>query len=49
MSTLSSKTVRALGWDLFGNYGGQITSFVISIFFARLLTYSDFGLVEVGS
>lgn len=44
-NTLRSKTARALGWDLFGNYGGQITAFVISIFLARLLTPADFGMV----
>lgn len=45
MSTLRTKTVTALVWDLFGNYGGQITSFIISIFLARLLAPEEFGLV----
>lgn len=45
MSTLRSRTANALGWDLVGNYGGQITGFIISIFLARLLSPQDFGLV----
>ncbi|PZD76605.1 lipopolysaccharide biosynthesis protein [Mesonia sp. K7] len=45
MSTLRNKTATALAWDLFGNYGGQISGFIISIFLARLLTPEDFGLV----
>lgn len=32
-------------WDFAGNYLGQVTGFVISIFLARLLTPEDFGLV----
>ncbi|MBL6444754.1 lipopolysaccharide biosynthesis protein [Fulvivirga sp. 29W222] len=45
MSSLRNKTSKALAWDLVGNYGGQATSFIISIFLARLLSPEDFGLV----
>jgi O-antigen/teichoic acid export membrane protein len=45
MSSLRTRAGKALAWDLFGNYGGQILSFVISIFLARLLGPEEFGLV----
>lgn len=45
MSSLRSRTGIALAWDLLGNYGGQISSFIISIFLARLLDPEEFGLV----
>lgn len=45
MTSLRDKAGRALAWDLLGNYGGQISSFVISIFLARLLEPVEFGLV----
>jgi len=45
MNSLRSKTGKALAWDLFGNYGGQISGFIISIFLARLLSPEEFGLV----
>ncbi|MGM0589753.1 MAG: lipopolysaccharide biosynthesis protein [Bacteroidota bacterium] len=45
MSSLREKTGKALFWDLIGNYGGQISGFIISIFLARLLEPKEFGLV----
>jgi len=45
MSSLRSKASSALAWDLVGNYGAQITGFVISIFLSRLLEPKEFGLV----
>ena len=45
MNSLRSRTGRALAWDLFGSYGGQIVGFIISIFLARLLEPAEFGLV----
>lgn len=45
MSSLRQKTTKALGWDLFGTYTGQVISLVISIFLARLLEPAEFGLV----
>lgn len=45
MDNLKGHATKALFWDLFGSYGGQISSFVISIFLARLLSPEDFGLV----
>jgi len=45
MNSLRSKASKALAWDLVGNYGAQITGFVISIFLSRLLEPKEFGLV----
>ena len=45
MDNLKSKTGKAFGWELVGNYGGQISGFIISIFLARLLDPEEFGLV----
>lgn len=45
MKSLRIKTTKALFWDLVGNYGGQFSSFIISIFLARLLEPEEFGLV----
>lgn len=45
MDNLRGKATKAFLWDLFGSYGAQIISFVISIFLARLLAPEDFGLV----
>ncbi len=45
MDSLRGKASRAFVWDLIGNYGGQISSFFISIILARLLSPNDFGLV----
>lgn len=45
MASLRSKAGKALGWDLIGNYSGQITGLIISILLARLLDPSEFGIV----
>jgi O-antigen/teichoic acid export membrane protein len=45
LSNLRNKASVAMAWDLIGSYGGQLTSFVITIFLSRLLTPEDFGLV----
>ena len=45
METLRSKATKGLGWELIGSYGAQVSSFVISIFLARLLSPEEFGLV----
>lgn len=45
MDSLKEKTGKALAWDLVGNYGGQVSGFIISIFLARLLEPEEFGLV----
>ncbi len=45
MKKLKEKSARALLWELVGNYGGQLSGFIISIFLARLLEPSEFGLV----
>jgi len=45
MSSLRNKASKAFAWDLVGNYGGQISYFIITIFLARLLSPEEFGLV----
>jgi O-antigen/teichoic acid export membrane protein len=45
MKDLKGRATKALLWDLLGSYGGQLSSFVISIFLARLLSPEEFGLV----
>jgi len=45
MASLRNKASKAIGWDLVGNYSGQVIGLIISIFLARLLEPSDFGLV----
>lgn len=47
MNSLKRSASKALAWDLAGNYAGQISSFIISIFLSRLLNPSDFGLVGI--
>ena len=45
MNSDRTKTTRALGWDLFGNFGNQAISLILSVILARLLSPSEFGLV----
>lgn len=47
MRDLKSKGVRALVWDLLGNLGTHTSIFIVSIFLARLLEPSDFGLIAI--
>ena len=47
MDNLKSKGTRAFIWDLFGKMATHGMSFVISIFLARLLEPSDFGLIAM--
>jgi O-antigen/teichoic acid export membrane protein len=43
LSSLKHKSYNAIIWDMFGRYGNQAISFVISMVLARLLEPSDFG------
>lgn len=45
MSSLKHKTAKAIGWDISGTLLTQGSSFIISIFLARLLEPAEFGLV----
>ncbi|MFM7667012.1 MAG: oligosaccharide flippase family protein, partial [Bacteroidota bacterium] len=45
--SLRNKTIKAFTWDFFGRILTQISSFVVSIFLARLLSPEEFGLVAM--
>jgi teichuronic acid exporter len=45
LSTLKNRTYRAFAWDFVGNIANQGIGFITSIFLARLLSPSDFGIV----
>ena len=47
MENLKNKAISAVIWDLIGKLSDQGVGFVISIFLARLLTPSEFGLVAM--
>jgi O-antigen/teichoic acid export membrane protein len=41
------KTLIGIVWSFFGTFGQQVVGFVISIFLARLLSPTEFGLVGI--
>jgi O-antigen/teichoic acid export membrane protein len=45
--SLRSKTIKAFSWDFFGRIVTQVSSFIVSIFLARLLSPEEFGLVAM--
>jgi O-antigen/teichoic acid export membrane protein len=47
LSTLRNKTLKAFSWDVLGKMMNQGSTFVVSIFLARLLDPEDFGLVAM--
>lgn len=47
MTTLRNKTLKAFSWDVLGKMMNQGSTFVVSIFLARLLNPEDFGLVAM--
>lgn len=47
METLKQKSFKAFAWDFSGSIASQIVSFIISIFLARILNPSDFGLLAM--
>jgi len=47
MNSLKAKGIKAFLWDFFGKMATHGISFVVSIFLARLLDPSDFGLIAM--
>lgn len=47
MSDLRTKAINAFGWDFSGRLASHGMSFVVSIFLARLLEPSEFGLIAM--
>ena len=47
MSSLKSQGAKALIWDMAGKFATHGMGFVVSVFLARLLTPTDFGLVAM--
>ena len=47
MDDLKAKGVEAFLWDLFGKMARHGTSFIVTIFLARLLDPSAFGLIAM--
>ncbi|WP_299880865.1 lipopolysaccharide biosynthesis protein [uncultured Cocleimonas sp.] len=47
MSDLKTKGLKAFIWDLLGNLGTHASSLIVTIFLARLLEPSDFGLIAI--
>lgn len=47
MSSLKSRSFKALGWDLLGRIGSQGIGFFISIVLARILLPEDFGMLAM--
>ena len=47
MSDLKTKGLQAFIWDLLGNLGTHVSSLIVTIYLARLLEPSDFGLIAI--
>ena len=47
MSILKAKALSAVSWDFFGKLARNLTGFIVTIFLARLLEPSDFGLIAM--
>ncbi|MDH5934467.1 lipopolysaccharide biosynthesis protein [Vibrio splendidus] len=47
MKDLKSKGIKAFVWDFLGKLATQGTGFIVTIFLARLLEPSDFGLIAM--
>ena len=47
MSTLKKQGFKAFLWDFFGKFARHGTSFIVTIFLARLLDPSAFGLIAM--
>lgn len=47
MSDLKTKGLQAFIWDLLGNLGTHVSSLIVTIFLARLLEPTDFGLIAI--
>ena len=47
MSDIKAKGIQAFVWDLLGSLGSHASSFIVTIFLARLLEPSDFGAIAI--
>ncbi len=47
MDNLKQKSIKAFAWDFSGKIANQSVSFIVSIFLARLLSPSDFGMLAM--
>ena len=47
MDNLKARGFSALIWDFFGKMARHGTTFIVTIFLARLLEPSDFGLIAI--
>ncbi|QBY03132.1 lipopolysaccharide biosynthesis protein [Thalassotalea sp. HSM 43] len=47
MNDLKSKSLNAFAWDFLGKLSTQGMSFIVTIFLARMLAPSDFGLIAM--
>lgn len=47
MNSIKKKTIQAFSWDFIGRFFSQSSTFIVSIFLARLLEPKDFGLVAM--
>lgn len=47
MNSIKKKTIKAFSWDFIGRLFSQSSTFIVSIFLARLLEPEDFGLIAM--
>ena len=47
MNDLKSKGIQAFVWDILGKLGTKASSLIVTIFLARLLEPSDFGMIAI--
>ena len=47
MDNLKQKSIKAFTWDFLGKMANHSVSFIVSIFLARLLSPSDFGMLAM--
>ncbi len=47
MNSIKKQTIKAFSWDFFGRLFSQSSTFIVSIFLARLLNPEDFGLIAM--
>jgi O-antigen/teichoic acid export membrane protein len=47
LKSIKKKTIKAFSWDFIGRFFSQSSTFVVSIFLARLLNPEDFGLIAM--
>jgi O-antigen/teichoic acid export membrane protein len=47
LNSIKKKTINAFSWDFIGRLFSQSSTFIVSIFLARLLNPEDFGLIAM--